>query len=168
MDFAQMRCESGTISVEEVLTGRTAALVAPSPGFDGHELFDLIEQTLAPAGLIPTAIHFYVLGEDRVTVAVLGLKDSWDETLDSAEHTIEGIFAENGRVVPGIPVAWVIDLRVESASGSALEEALVQLGSSPYALVLTNQGTASILPPFDPSRDVSAREWADRLETTTP
>lgn len=159
--FAMVRCESEAITADDVIEGGTLAIVAPSPGFTDPQLVSLVTDLLEPAGLRASAIHWYVLATDRVTVARLGPYGSIEETLQWVTSALADAFAEDGRTGAEDRVAWILEVETDAASVGALARVLDELRDGGYAFMIG--ANVAFSPPFDPARDRSAAEWQDRL-----
>jgi len=159
--FDQTKCESSAITASDVVGAGTLAVLAPSPGFDQVNLVVFVEHFLEPAGLRPTSVYYYMLSEDRVGVAHLGVIGSLEESLESALTQLQTAQLRDETTFDGTPVPFVLLLEVEATDESRLAAALAALAESEYAFQ-TGRAT-SAPPPFDPARDQVARDRSEEF-----
>ncbi len=155
--FAEVQCESAAIDAGDVVDAGSLTIIAPNPGFDEEQLVAFVSDWLEPAGLVPAAVHYYVLSDDRVTIASLGVTGSLPDAFRAATRTLQDSFAEDGRSGATSRVAYVLQLETGTIELNLLVRAVGALRDSGYAFLLGKHGT-TIPPPFDPARDRSSEE----------
>ncbi len=158
--FAEVQCESAAIDAGDVVDSGSLTIIAPSPGFDEDQLVAFVTDSLEPAGLTPTAVHYYVLSDDRATIARLGVIGSLADAFEAATRTLQDSFAEDGRPGATDRVAYVLQLETGTIEPDLLVRAIETLRDSDYAFLVGKHGT-TIPPPIDPARDRSSAEIPD-------
>ena len=148
--FALALCESAAISASDAIEAGFLTIRAPRPGFDEFELVSFAQE-LVSHGIRPIAVHFYVLDDDRVGIAQLGVRSSLVETLDTATAQLTAAFSEDSRTNAASRVPYVLVVGLQGANLDEVSDALAALRGSAYAFSLGSlQG---VPPPFDPARD---------------
>lgn len=154
--FDYVKCESSSIIPADLVADGTLAVLAPTPGFDEAELVSFVQQHLAPYGLRPINVYYYILSQDRVGVAHLPVDGTLEESLESAASVLQRIHPPDEAPHEGTPVPFVLLLEIAATDEPGLAAALVALANSPYAFQVGAAPSAP--PPFDPARDRVAQE----------